>query len=43
VNDEENLIRTITQRKNNLIGHVMRGDGLMREVLARRMLERYRL
>jgi hypothetical protein len=32
------LIRTIRERKKNWIGHVLRGDGLLRNVLEGRML-----
>src|SRR6266516_6094042 len=32
-NEERCLIETITRRKKNWIGHVLRGDGLLRDVL----------
>ncbi len=38
VNENRCLIRTIYQRKKNWIGHVLRGDGLLRDVLEGRML-----
>ena len=31
------LMRTIYQRKKNWIGHVLRGDGLRRDVLGKRL------
>ena len=34
------LIITIGERKNNWIGHLLRGDGLLRDVLEERMLGR---
>lgn len=36
------LIRTICQRKKNWIGHVLRGEGLLRDVLEGRMLGKKR-
>jgi hypothetical protein len=38
VDETRCLIRTIGERKKNWIGHVLRGDGLLRNVLAGRML-----
>src|SRR6266581_3149106 len=38
VNENRCLIRTIYQRKKNWIGHVLRGDGLLRDMLEGRML-----
>src|SRR6266568_1457355 len=38
VNENRCLIRTIYQRKKNWIGHVLRGDGLLRGVFEGRML-----
>jgi len=35
VNEERYLIKTIRQRQKNWIGHVLRGDGLLREVMER--------
>jgi hypothetical protein len=40
VDETRCLIRTIGERKNNWIGHVLRGDGLLRDVLEGRMLGR---
>src|SRR6266581_1596206 len=40
VNENRCLIRTIYQRRKNWIGHVYRGDGLPRDVLEGRMLEK---
>src|SRR6266581_4517547 len=40
VNENRCLIRIIYQRKKNWIGHVLRGDGLLRDVLERRMLRK---
>ena len=40
VNENRCLIRTIGERKKNWIGHVLRGDGLLRDVLEERMLGR---
>ena len=37
VNENRCLIRTIRERKKNWIGQVLRGDGLLRNVLERRM------
>ena len=43
VNETNCLVTTIIQRKNNWIWHVeIRGDGLLRDVLEGRMLERKR-
>src|SRR6267154_2383209 len=38
VNEERSLIRTITQRKKNWIGHVLRGNGLLRDMMEGRMV-----
>ena len=40
MNESRCLIRTIGERKKNRIGHVLRGDGLLRDVLEGRMLGR---
>src|SRR6476469_8576030 len=37
MNEKRSLIKTIWERKKNWIGHVVRGDGLMKLVLERRM------
>ena len=37
VNEERYLIKTITQRQKNWIGHVLRGDGSLREVMEERV------
>jgi len=42
MNENRCLIRTIYQRMNNWIGHVLRGDGLLRDVLEGRCWERGR-
>ena len=42
VNETRCLIRTICQRKKNWIGHVLRGDGLLKDVLEGRMLGKKR-
>ena len=42
VNESRCLIKTITKRKKNWIGHVLRGDGLLRNVLEGRMLGKKR-
>jgi len=42
VNEEAYLIRTITQRKKKCIEHVMRGDGLLNEVLEGKIEEKRR-
>jgi hypothetical protein len=39
VNETRSLIRTIGERNQNWIGHVLRGDALLRDVLEGRMLE----
>ena len=38
VDEGRGLMRTLYQRKKNWIGHVLRGDGLLKEVLEGRML-----
>jgi hypothetical protein len=38
VDETRCLIRTIGERKKNWIGHVLRGDGLLRDALDGRML-----
>ena len=38
VGERRCLIRTITERKKNWIGHVLRGKGLLRDVMEGRML-----
>src|SRR6267154_4333353 len=38
LNEERCLIRTITQRKKNWIGHVLRGNGLLRDMMEGRMM-----
>ena len=40
VDENRCLMRTISERKKNWIGHVLRGDGLLRDVLEGRMLGR---
>ena len=42
VNKKNCLVTTIIQRKKNWIGHVMRGDGLLRDVLEGKMLGKKR-
>ena len=37
MNEKKSLIKTTLDRKKNWIGHVVRGDGLMKLVLERRM------
>jgi hypothetical protein len=37
VGEKRSLLQTVLMRKKNWIGHVMRGDGLMREVMEGRM------
>ena len=37
MNEKKRLIKTIWERKKNWIGHVVRGDGLMKLVLEERM------
>jgi hypothetical protein len=39
VNETRGLIRKIRERQKNWIGHVLRGDGLLRDVLEGRMLK----
>jgi hypothetical protein len=38
VDEARGLIRTMGERKKNWIGHVLRGDGLLRDVMEGRML-----
>ncbi len=33
VGEEKTMVETILRRKRNWIGHIMRGDGLMKEVM----------
>src|SRR6478736_5813343 len=40
MNEKRSLIKTIWDRKKNWIGHVVRGDGLMKLVLEGRMEEK---
>src|SRR6267154_2586803 len=42
VEEKSCLIRTISQRKKNWIGHMLRGDGLLRDVMERRMMGKRR-
>ena len=42
VNEEKCLIKTIRQRQKNWIGHMLRGDGLLREVMEGRLNEKKR-
>ena len=42
VDERRCLMRTIWQRKKNWIGHVLRGDGLLEDMLERRMLRKKR-
>src|SRR6266516_6691844 len=42
VNEERCLTETTTKRKKTWIGHVLRGDGLLRDVLEKRMFEKKR-
>ena len=42
MNEERCLIKTITKRRKNWIGHMMRGDGLLRDMLEGRMLGKKR-
>ena len=37
VNNERCLIKTIRKRQKNWIGHVLRGDGLLRDVIEERV------
>ena len=43
VNESRCLIETIRQRKKNWVGHVLRGNGLLRDVLEGRMVEKARV
>src|SRR2546425_1225815 len=38
VNEERCLIKTIRQRQKNWMGHVLRGDGLLRDVMEERVV-----
>ena len=38
MNESRCLIRTVYKRQKNWIGHVLRGDGLLKEVIEGRML-----
>jgi len=42
VEEKSCLIRTISQRKKNWIGHVLRGDGLLRDVMEGRVIGKRR-
>ena len=42
VDETRCMIRTICQRKKNWMGHVLRGDGLLKDVLEGRMLGKKR-
>src|SRR6267154_4789456 len=42
VEEKSCLIRTIIQRKKNWIGHVLRGDGLLRDVMEGRVMGKRR-
>src|SRR5437867_10164094 len=42
VNEERCLIKTIRQRQKNWMGHVLRGDGLLRDLMEGRVVERRR-
>ena len=33
VGEKRSMVETIVRRKKNWIGHIMRGDGLMKEVM----------
>ena len=37
VGEEKNLLNTIVKRKTNWIGHVLRGDGLMKDMIEGRI------
>ena len=37
VGEKRSMVETIVRRKKNWIGHIMRGDGLMKEVLEGKM------
>ena len=37
VGEERQLVKTIQRRKKNWIGHILHGDGLMKDVLEGRM------
>ena len=37
VNEEKGLIKTIRQRQKNWIGYMLRGDGLLRDVMEERL------
>ena len=38
VGESRTMMRTIVRRKKNWIGHVIRGEGLLREVIAGKMV-----
>ena len=42
VNEERCLIKTMRQRQKNWMGHVLRGDGLFRNVMKGRVVRRRR-
>ena len=42
VNEKKCIITTIIQRKKNWIGHVMKGEGLLRDVLDGKMFGKKR-
>ena len=35
--EKRSMVETIVRRKKNWIGHIMRGDGLMKEVMEGKM------
>ena len=37
VNEERNLLGTITRRRKNWLGHILRGDNMLRDVLEGKM------
>ena len=37
VGEKRSMVETIVRRKKNWIGHIMRGDGLMKEVIEGKM------
>ena len=43
INEERCLIKTIKQRQKNWIGHVLRGDSLLRDVMEGRVIGRKRI
>ena len=38
VGEKRSMLETIVRRKKNWIGHIMRGDELMKEVMERKMV-----